>query len=588
MNFAEHLKGQLNIVEVVGQYVRLKRQGAGPRWTGLCPFHSEKTPSFGIHSGHQYYKCFGCDAGGDVLQFVGQIESLTFPETLKLLAERYGIPMPERQRSDDPEAQRTAALLEIHEAAAELFQNNLRGSEGAEARKYLQSRGVSPDATREFRLGLADGSGQQLSQRLKRFGEGLLIDSGLVAKRPESSGVYDRFRSRLMFPIHSDSGKVIAFGGRALRQDDKVKYLNSPETKLYTKSSVLYNMHRAKTAARKNDRLILVEGYMDAIGIYSAGVAEVVAICGTALGPNQIRSMKQQVSQHQTGKGQVVLNLDSDAAGARSTEKHISILLTEGLRVKALEIPGGLDPDEYIQQNGPDAYIKLIDRAPSYFHWLTDHVRARFDMSSAEGRVDAFKAILPVIELVRDRIERAAIATEAAEHLGIDREVMREVLRVKKSSPSSDRPRGVVSAVPPNEKVLIACVLASAQARSVVRHYLTGSEKLGSLELRPVFEAILAAETDETAFSLAEAIGKLEPRHQRILTEVSFSECGVSEEQAASQAVDCLRRLETVSLEAKFTALKKLIRESELNRNFEEAFRLTHELDVMKRASPGV
>ena len=183
MNFAEQLKNQLNIVEVVGQYVRLKQQGSGQRWVGLCPFHSEKTPSFGVHSGHQYYKCFGCDAAGDVLKFVQQMESLTFPETLRTLAERYSIPMPERQRADDPETQRNAALLEIHEAAAAIFQDNLRGPSGAEARTYLASRNVTPDAIREFRLGLSDASGQQLVQKLKRFGEALLVDSGLIARR---------------------------------------------------------------------------------------------------------------------------------------------------------------------------------------------------------------------------------------------------------------------------------------------------------------------------------------------------------------------------------------------------------------------
>jgi DNA primase len=220
VNFAEQLKNQLDIVNVVGHYVRLKRQGAGQRHVGLCPFHSEKTPSFGVHGGLQYYKCFGCDAAGDVFTFVQQIESLTFPETLKLLAERYGIPMPERQRSDDPEAQRYAALLEMHDIAAETFQNNLRGSLGTEARGYLESRGVSRASMDEFRLGLADASGQQLVRRLEKFGAALLEESGLVAKR-ESGGFYDRFRGRLIFPIHNESGKVIAFGGRALRAGDE-------------------------------------------------------------------------------------------------------------------------------------------------------------------------------------------------------------------------------------------------------------------------------------------------------------------------------------------------------------------------------
>ena len=248
MNFAEQLKEQLNIVEVVGQYVRLKRQGAGQRWVGLCPFHSEKTPSFGVHSGHQYFKCFGCDAAGDVLKFVQQIESLTFPETLRLLAERYGIAMPERQRMDDPEGQRTAALLEIHEAAAEIFQENLRGPSGTEARAYLASRGVSADAAREFRLGLSDSSWQQLTQRLKRFGEALLVDSGLVMKRDEGP------RSIRPFPQPSDVPDSRCIGqsdcfrgaGAASRRESQVSQ--------FARNKALHEIFRALQHAPGKDR----------------------------------------------------------------------------------------------------------------------------------------------------------------------------------------------------------------------------------------------------------------------------------------------------------------------------------------------
>jgi DNA primase len=584
MNFAEQLKNQLNIVDVVQQYVPLKRQGSGQRWVGLCPFHSEKTPSFGVHSGHQYYKCFGCDAGGDVLNFIQQIESLTFAETLRLLSERYSIPMPERQRHDDPEAQRYATLLEIHEAAAALFQDNLRGPSGAEARAYLESRGVSPDMAREFRLGLADSSGQQLAQRLKSFGQNLLLDSGLVAQRQDTSGVYDRFRGRMMFPIHNGSGKIIAFGGRTLLPDDKIKYLNSPETKLYTKSSVLYNLHRAKIAARKNDRIIIVEGYMDAIGIYSAGVQEVVALCGTALGPNQIRMMKQEIS-YQSGRGHVVLNFDSDSAGNRSTEKYIPPLLASGLRVKVLNIPGDLDPDEYIQEKGAAAYHQLLENAPSYFHWLADYARTKFDMRTAEGRVDAFKFILPSVEHVHDRIERSAIATEVAERLGVDRDMVRQVLRPKASSQSPARNRDFATAVPVNERLLIACMLASAEARSVIRHFFAEAETLELLEFKTLFEPILSADTLDASFSLAAVVPNLEPRLQRILSEIGFSESGVTEERALEQALDCLKRLESKSFQRKCEHLKKLVREADARGDLNEAFRLTEKLDELIRTS---
>ncbi len=587
MNFAEQLKNQLNIVDVVGQYVRLKRQGGGSRYAGLCPFHSEKTPSFGVHSVLQYYKCFGCDAAGDVFKFVQEIESLTFPETLKLLAERYGIPMPERQRSDDPEAQRRAAIFEMHEIAADLFQKNLRSLSGADARKYLESRNVSKAAMDEFRLGLSDPSGQQLLQKLERFGPALLEESGLIGKRQEGGGHYDRFRARLMFPIHNESGKVIGFGARALRPNDEPKYLNSPETRIYKKSSVLYNLHRAKIDARKHDRMILVEGYMDVIGIYSAGIHEVVASSGTSLGIEQVRTIKRQIAQQQASTGQIVLNFDPDPAGARSTEKYISVLLHEGLRVKVLTIPGGLDPDEYIQQNGVEAYQRQLDAAASYFHWLAERAREKFDLRTAEGRVDAFKFILPSIEQVHDPVERSAIANEMAAYLNVDREVIRQSLRRTEAPHQAKRAPEAASAVPPNEKLLIACLLVSPEARSAIKHYLSGTNILHILELRSIFETALALDAESISFSLEALASRLEPRLQRILTELSFSGVGIHEADAAQQALHCLRALEVKSLQMECETLRRRIRESEQGGNFAEAMRLADELDKIRRASSG-
>ncbi len=446
----------------------------------------------------------------------------------------------------------------------------------------MQAAGSHRDAIRDFRIGLSDASGQQLLQKLKKFGEALLVESGLIARRQEGGGSYDRFRGRLMFPIHDSSGKVIAFGGRALRPDEKVKYLNSPETRLYTKSSVLYNMHRAKIAARKLDRMVLVEGYMDAIGVYAAGIQEVVATCGTALSLSQIRAVKQEVS-FQSGRGHVILNFDSDAAGARSTEKYISTLLAQGLRVKVLAIPGELDPDEYIQTNGASAYQKLLEQAPSYFHWLADEARKKFDTKTAEGRVDAFKLLLPAIEQVQDRIERAAIATEVAEQLGIGRELVQHALRQKSASEPLRRPRDVLSAVPPNEKLLLACMLASVDARAVIRHYLRESHALQTLDMKPIFEGILNVHESGHPFSLASVTEKLEPHYEQILMAISFSESGIAEEHAAEQALACLKLLESKSVQAQCEALKKRIRDFENEGKFTEAIRLMNELDAVKR-----
>ncbi|MBV8895848.1 MAG: DNA primase [Acidobacteriaceae bacterium] len=583
MSFAEQLKSQLNIVDVVSQYVRLKRQGNGSRYVGLCPFHSERTPSFNVNANLQIYKCFGCDAAGDVFQFVMEQEGLTFPETLKSLAERNGIPMPQRDYSDDPEAKTRAALFEMHEIAADVFQKNLRGANGAEARRYLDSRGVSKDALDEFRLGLSDGSGGQLADRLQKFGAVLLDQSGLVLKR-DNGTFYDRFRARLMFPIHSESGKLIAFGGRALRAQDEPKYLNSPETKLYKKSTVLYNLHRAKIDARKKDRMILVEGYMDVIGVYSTGVHEVVASSGTSLGHEQVRAIKRQVAQ-QGNAGQVILNFDSDAAGARSTEKYIGTLLAEGLRVKVLQIPGGLDPDEYIQEHGAEGYEKLLSGATSYFFWLADRAKEKFEMQTAEGRTDAFKYLLPVLQHVSDQVERAAITNELAAYMKVDRESILAAVRRTGQTQVRRRPEDLASAVPPNEKLLLGCLLTSEDARQAILQYLRRLDMLPVLEMRGVFEAALALENEGVAFSTEALSPRVDGRAQKIITELSFSDLGIPEDGALQQALHCLEALERKAAKVTIRDLEMRVSELERDGNTEEAMRVIAEIDKRKRAS---
>ena len=343
MDFVEQLKSSVDIVQVIQEYVRLRK--AGPtRYSGLCPFHKEKTPSFSVHAGHQFYKCFGCGAAGDVLKFVMEMERISFYEALKLLAERHGIPMPRRSEYSDPETKLRAALYQMHELAEEAFRTNLQGGVGTEAREYLDRRGVAPAISEEFGLGYAERSGRGLVRLFEKhnFTGEQMEASGLVLKRDDGS-FYDRFRHRLMFPIHNESAKIIGFGGRALDPGEQAKYLNSPETPIYRKSYVLYNLHRAKQGIRQSDRIVLVEGYMDVIGVYASGVHEVVASCGTALTSQQVQAMKRHSEK-------IVVNFDPDAAGANAAERSINMLLDESMHVRMVELDGGLDPDEYCKQ----------------------------------------------------------------------------------------------------------------------------------------------------------------------------------------------------------------------------------------------
>ena len=399
MDFARELKSKIDIVRVIGDWVRLRR--FGNRYSGLCPFHSEKTPSFSVWSDHQFFQCFGCGAKGDVFNFVILIEGLTFWEALKKLADQHGIALPKQSMASDEESRARAALFEMHEIAAEHFRANLATPNAEPVRAYLAKRAVAPAAIQQFGLGLAAPTGRTLLRVLEQrgFKPDQLEASGLIGKRDDGS-LYDRFRNRLMFPIHSESGKIIAFGGRALDPDEKAKYLNSPETKIYRKSAVLYNLNRAREKAMKLDRIVLVEGYMDVIGASQAGVTEAVATCGTALTNDQIRAMKRHsLNLH--------LNFDPDTAGANAAERSIKLLLDENVRVRIVELEGGLDPDEYCKAHGAEAYQQRVAGAKTYFYWLADRARARFNMREPEGRMDAFQFLLQLpSRALNDQLER--------------------------------------------------------------------------------------------------------------------------------------------------------------------------------------
>jgi len=590
MDFKDTLKSQLNIVDVIGAHIRLKRSGAGPRYVGLCPFHVEKTPSFSVNADHQYYKCFGCQEAGDVFSFVQKTESLTFPEAVKTLAERYGIPIPERAQSHDPVEQRRETLFEVHDKAAGIFEANLYSPQGAVARQYLEGRKVTTDTARSFRLGLADQSGQQLLQRLKSYDPAILEEAGLVIHR-EDGTFRDRFRQRIIFPIHNESGRVIGFGGRALRPDDNPKYLNSPQTPLYNKSLVLYNLHRAKIAARKLDRMIVVEGYMDAIGVATAGLSEVVAICGTALTNEQVRIIKRQIAHGSASTGQVIINLDPDRAGVAATEKSIHLLLAEGLRVKVLALPGGLDPDEFIAQQGVERYQSLCAAAPRYFSWLSDRAKEKFDMTTAEGRVDAFQYLWPAIQQVHDRLERAEIANEVAQSLNIDKDMVRERFARRSAVGVPTRPPDLTLSLPPTERLLLNALLHSAEARAAVLPYLAQLDdsaqlhKTGMFTLAPAFDALLALERENTPYSLDSLLERVDPRARGILEQLAFSETTSDPETSTVQALDCIRKLELKQLEAERNEMKRRIRALEKEGNIEEVMRLTDELNRHQRAS---
>ena len=605
MDFVDQLKSSIDIVKVIGEYVRLKRSGTGGRYVGLCPFHQEKTPSFSVNQTRQFFKCFGCGKGGDALNFVMEIDGLTFPEALKLLADRNGIAMPKRSEFSDAESKLRAALHEIHVIAGSLYQANLRGPHGADARAYLVRRGVSQEMVDTFALGFAEPGGQSLVRRLaqEKFAPAEIEASGLVRRREDGSGSYDFFRGRLMFPIHDESGKIIAFGGRAMRDEDQPKYLNSAETPIYRKSSVLYNVHRARNDMRRNNRAILVEGYMDVIGVYAAGIKEVVAPCGTAFTNAQVRVIHRHADT-------VIMNFDPDPAGAKATEDRARLLLDEGLHVRVMELDGGLDPDEYIKENGAEAYQKKLDQASGYFHWLADRARARFDMRSGEGRVDAFKFLLPTVNKISDKLERAAIAGDLASYLRVNADSVREsfaradpgarlpalarrgsepggaelaaVRRLVSTDPERPLSRIPDSPVAPIERALLRAMLVSEAVCAELLPRLSPSDT-DAFTTREIFEALRHVENH----SLSALEGRLSAPARDLLHALLSADEKIEEAAALELAKACLRRLETDQRKRRVAELRAQVKEAERDGRVDEALAIIAELERIRKNSNG-
>src|SRR5271166_360446 len=453
-DFASTVKQQADIVRIVGEYVKLRKSGA-QNYQGLCPFHQEKTPSFSVQASNQFFHCFGCNAGGDVFTFVQKIENITFPEAVRMVAEKLGIPMPKVTYSSPEEARQAkqrGSLLDIHERACAFFQEQLKRPEAAHAREYLRSRGLNAETIAEFRIGFAPDTGFLLRDALRgQFDEEVMRESGLFSwkdkerlsvasgqlsekngaigvpttdNRQPTTALYSKFRNRVIFPITTEQGKVIAFTGRTLSIDEKsgAKYLNSPETPIYTESRVLFNLDKAKEAIRKLDYAILVEGQMDCITVYSAGLRNVIASSGTAFTDAQARLLGRFSKK-------IVVNFDPDTAGAAAAERSLALLVSEDFEIKVLTLETGFDPDLYIRRKGANAYTDALAHSQKYFDYLIERARALHPVRTPEGKVKALNYLLPHIQRVPSRIVRDDLANEISHRLGIESSVLRQELR---------------------------------------------------------------------------------------------------------------------------------------------------------------
>ncbi|MDP9160739.1 MAG: CHC2 zinc finger domain-containing protein [Acidobacteriota bacterium] len=506
-DFKEIVKQQADIVRVVGDYVKLRKAGA-QNYSGLCPFHNEKTPSLSVHATRQFFYCFGCAAKGDVFAFVQKIENITFPEAVRLIAQKLGLALPKITYSSPAEAKEAklrTVLLDVHQRACEFFQESLKRPEGANAREYLAGRSLDEDTIRAFRIGYAPDSGFLLRDRLKgEFGEEVLRESGLFSWKQEETGknsrsldsarddkdikgnevgvdgsagsernvksaigaMYSKFRNRVMFPIANEAGRVIGFTGRTLATDEKSgpKYLNSPETAIYSKSRVLFNLDQAKEAIRKLDYAVLVEGQMDCISVFAAGFHNVVASSGTAFTDLQAKLLGRFSKN-------VVVNFDPDTAGAKATERTLGLLTEEEFQIKVLTLEAGFDPDLFIRRKGKEAYGAALRSSQKYFDYLIERARTQFPVRSAEGKVKAVNYLLPHVQRVPSRIARDEISREMAQKLGIDSAVLRQELKHAAANRSSAALKAPSEAqITDAEKILIRALVSANEVQTAGEH----------------------------------------------------------------------------------------------------------------------
>ena len=537
-SLADRVKQQADIVRVVGEYVRLKK--SGQNFTGLCPFHNEKSPSFAVHPVKQFYHCFGCGVSGDVFKFVMEMDKITFPESVRAVAEKCGIALP-RPRERTPEERREnqvrSALVDLHREAAAFFVQQLNGTpEGRAAKAYLLDRGLDSEAVARFGIGFAPSGGEALLRAMKpKYPEKALEAAGLFS-RDQNGRLFDRFRRRVMFPIANESGKVIAFGGRALG-DDLPKYLNSPETPIYTKSNVLYHLDRAKEALRQNDFAVLVEGYMDAIAVARAGISNVVASCGTSLTEAQVKLLGRFTRR-------VIVNYDPDTAGQAATERSLTILLEQGAEVRVLALPGGKDPDSFIRAEGAGMYARLLKEAPPYVDYLISRAR-KMDMSTAEGKLRAVNFLLPYVQRIPDRILRSEWATRIAQQLRIEEPVLRESMRKAASERRSEvkaRPELVGRVGKPAERRLVQMLIEAEEFRARLAEEIRAAELHRGLESERILNVLVDACASGARPDAAELAMSLEERDRRLLFEIAFESGAPPTWEEAESCLDVLRR----------------------------------------------
>jgi DNA primase len=552
------LRSASDIVAVIGDHTTLKK--AGRSWKGLCPFHNERTPSFTVDRDKGLYHCFGCGAGGDVIHFVRQIDRLEFPEAVEVLASRFGVTIPRRQRSG-PRDDRRDRLFEALAAAQRFFAERL-ARPGNTAAAYLEGRGVPVEMWTTLGLGHAPDAWDSLGKALSpAYPEDLLTEAGLLQPRAEGKGAYDRFRDRLIFVVRDDRGRAVGFGGRALSPEGEPKYLNSPESPVFSKKRLLYGLFEGRESIRKHDRVVLVEGYFDHLALVRAGIQETVASMGTALTPEQAEKLRR-LCPH------AVVCYDGDSAGRNATRGALQLLLAQGFDARVARLPPGEDPYDVLQREGPDAVARAIDQAPAYLTWLLEDLRpAEPGLESAEKR-ERIGKILEILKMIPDRILRYEEYRKLAAAVSVPLEVL---WGGEKANPRAEKTRStgvgthgntpVLSTVeaPAIERLLLRFLMGDADDNSRILSTLN-DEFLTDPRVKRVVAALREAGTDAGPIDFQGQIAHLTEDERTFLSGIALDE---SPEPTEKDLDRLFKALETRHLETEGAALQKAIKLAE-------------------------
>lgn len=584
--FADEVRYQTDIVRIVSDYVTLKRRGAN--FLALCPFHHEKTPSFAVHPGKQIFKCFGCGRGGDVFKFVMEVEGCDFPEAVRLVAERSGIPIPpvedrpDLRQVEQKERLWREALWHINALASEFFQQQLKTVEGRRALDYLNQRGLRPETIQQMRIGYAPLSWEALSAFLRRRGvpDEQLVRSGLVVRRDDGQGTYDRFRGRIMFPITDAQGRVVAFGGRTLETDPGdvgPKYLNSPETVVYTKGRHLFGLSYTKEAIRRAGFAILVEGYLDFLIPFQAGIRNIVASLGTALTEAQGSLLRRYTNR-------VVVNFDPDPAGRAAARRSLQMLIQRGFDVRVLVLPSGQDPDAFVRQFGAEEYERLIRQAPSYLDFVIAQAVEAVDLSQPGAQAQALREILPYVALIPDRIERAASGDRVAARLRLDPQLVQDELRREVRNRSETTPGPAPDRQPPTEptttiqaqmtqaeRLLLEILLNRPEVTERLRDELKSkTDVLAGTVTYPLFKAILTCLERAEPLDYASLARQLQDQEALldVLERAFMVEVTRDANLLYQEAIGCLASLQVRQVEQELRLLQQQIELAQQRRDF--------------------